>query len=56
VLDAGADGAVFWVPQKFASEKPVRLASSFDEFLTLFTRCALNMPVLLRSSGVRGWG
>jgi hypothetical protein len=56
VLDAAGAGPVFWLPQRFAGNDPIRLATSFDEFLSAFGSSGASVRTLLQRAGVPGWG
>lgn len=58
VFDAGSDeGApVFWLPRRFSSEPPTRIAASIADFITLWSACHLDVGEVLRRARVPGWG
>ncbi|MDB4960437.1 MAG: hypothetical protein JWP01_436 [Myxococcales bacterium] len=56
VLEAADPGPIFWLPRRFAGSEPIRLANSFDEFLSAFAGSAASVPQLLKRAGVPGWG
>jgi hypothetical protein len=62
VFDAGSDeGApedapVFWLPRRFSSEPPTRIAASIADFITLWSACHLDVGEVLGRARVPGWG
>jgi hypothetical protein len=58
VFDAASGDAapVFWVPRRFASTPPTRIADSLAEFVSAWCACHLDVPALLRRARVPGWG